>query len=38
MNLILQYSGNAMYLTKDLKGGYTSINFLVLDEHLQTAC
>ena len=34
MNPIFKYSSNARYSTKDLKGGYTADNFLVLNEYL----
>ena len=32
--MILKYNANAKYLTKDLKGGYNSINFSLLDVYL----
>ena len=34
MNTIFSYNANAKYLTKDLKGGYNEINFLLLDIYL----
>ena len=34
MNSIHEYNGNVKYSTKDLKGGQTGDNFLVLDAHL----
>ena len=34
MNKIFKYNANAKYSTKDLKGGYNSNNFSLLDLHL----
>ena len=34
MTLIFRYNSNAKYSTKDLKGGYDSNNFSLLDEYL----
>ena len=34
MNVIFKYNANAKYSTKDLKGGYNSNNFLLLDVYL----
>ena len=34
MNAILKYNANAKYSTKDLKGGYNSNNFSLLDVYL----
>ena len=34
MNPILRYNSNAKYSTKDLKGGYNSNNFSLLDVYL----
>ena len=34
MNKIFKYNANAKYSTKDLKGGYNSNNFLLLDVYL----
>ena len=34
MNKIFKYNTNAKYSTKDLKGGYNSNNFLLLDVYL----
>ena len=34
MNTIFSYNVNAKYSTKDLKGGYNSINFSLLDIYL----
>ena len=33
MNPIFKHNCNAIYSTKDLKGGYTADNFLVLNEY-----
>ena len=35
MNPIFKYNYNTKYSTKDLKGGYKSKNFLVLDIYLK---
>ena len=35
MNPILRYNSNAKYLTKDLKSGYNSNDFSLLDVHLK---
>ena len=34
MNTIFKYNANAKYSTKDLKGGYNSNNFSLLDLYL----
>ena len=34
MSTIFKYNANAKYSTKDLKGGYSSNNFSLLDAHL----
>ena len=34
MNTIFNYNANAKYSTKDLKGGYNSNNFSLLDVYL----
>ena len=34
MNTIFKYNSNAKYSTKDLKGGYNSNNFSLLDVYL----
>ena len=34
MKTIFKYKANAKYSTKDLKGGYNSSNFLLLDVYL----
>ena len=34
MNTVFSYSANAKYSTKDLKGGYSNINFSLLDVYL----
>ena len=34
MNTIFKYNDNAKYSTKDLKGGYSSNNFSLLDVYL----
>ena len=34
MNTIFKYNGNAKYSTKDLRDGYKSKNFLLLDVYL----
>ena len=34
MNTIFKYNANAKFLTKDLKGGFNSNNFLLLDVYL----
>ena len=34
MNTMFKYNANAKYSTKDLKGGYNSNNFLLLDVYL----
>ena len=34
MNTIFKYNANAKYSTKDLKGGYNSNNFSLLDVYL----
>ena len=34
MDKIFKYNANAKYSTKDLKGGYNSNNFLLLDVYL----
>ena len=34
MNTIFKYNANAKYLTKDLKGGHSNINFSLLDVYL----
>ena len=34
MNTIFKYNANAKYSTKDLKGGYSSNNFSLIDIHL----
>ena len=34
MNTIFKYNANTKYSTKDLKGGYNSYNFSLLDVHL----
>ena len=34
MKTIFKYNTNAKYLTKDLKGGYNSNNFSLLDVYL----
>ena len=34
MNTIFKYNANAKYSTKDLKGGYNSSNFSLLDVYL----
>ena len=35
MNPIFRYNSNAKYLTKDLKSGYNSNDFSLLDVHLK---
>ena len=34
MNPILKYNGNEKYSTKDLKGGYTGNDFLIMKFYL----